>query len=77
MKTILVRYKVKKAHLDDNVRLIRAVFAELERQKPAGVRYASFRLEDGVSFMHVATVSGPNPLTALAVFKEFYVGDLG
>jgi hypothetical protein len=58
----------------DNERLIREVFAELERAKPPGLRYASFELGDGQSFVHIAsieTTDGANPLAALAPFKAF------
>jgi len=70
----MVRYQVKPDQVDDNVRRIQAVFAQLDRDKPAGVRYASFRLPDGVSFVHIASIEtsdGSNPLTALDAFKQF------
>lgn len=70
----MVRYKVEAGRSDENERYIRAVFAQLEREQPAGLRYASFVLPDGVSFVHVASVETPdgqNPLVALDAFKEF------
>jgi hypothetical protein len=42
--------------------------------KPVGLAYASFKLDDGVSFVHIAsidTADGSNPLLAIAAFKEF------
>ena len=74
MKRVMVRYRVRADQAADNERYIQAVFAELEREKPAGLRYASFKLPDGVSFVHIASVEttdGSHPLTALASFKEF------
>ncbi|MDB4957091.1 MAG: hypothetical protein JWO36_4660 [Myxococcales bacterium] len=72
MKHILVQYRVKPDQAADNVALIEAVFAQLAREAPSGLRYASFRLGDGVSFVHIASVEGPaNPLTALAAFQAF------
>jgi hypothetical protein len=74
MKRVMVRYRVKADQAADNERFIQAVFAELERDKPAGLRYASFKLEDGVSFVHIAsieTADGTNPLLAQPAFKEF------
>lgn len=53
---VMVRYKVKADSSGENERLIKAVFAALERERPAGLRYASFKLADGVSFVHVASV---------------------
>jgi len=73
MKTIMVRYKTSEATGDANAALVRAVFEELRTRAPGGVRYASYRLADGVTFVHIATVSAldDNPLTALPSFKAF------
>jgi hypothetical protein len=71
---VMVRYKVKVDRAAENERYIQAVFAELERDRPTGIHYASFKQEDGVSFVHVAAVDtedGTNPLSLLAAFKEF------
>jgi hypothetical protein len=71
---VMVRYKVKADASGENERLIKAVFAELARSKPAGLRYQSFKLADGVSFVHVASVDtadGTNPLLAVDAFKTF------
>ncbi len=54
----VVRYTTKPEHAEENERLIRKVFAELAETEPAGVRYAAFRLDDGVSFVHVAVLEG-------------------
>lgn len=73
MKTIMVRYTTAEAHADANEALVRAVFDELRARAPEGLRYASFRLPDGISFVHLATLEAPgaNPLTELASFKAF------
>jgi hypothetical protein len=73
MKTIMVRYKTSEAHAETNEALVRAVFDELRARAPEGIRYASYRLADRLTFVHVATVDGAdaNPLTALASFKAF------
>jgi hypothetical protein len=74
MKHVMVRYKVKADASAENTRYVKAVFAELERDKPAGIRYATYRQDDGVSFVHLAsieTADGNNPLLALAAFKDF------
>ena len=72
MKQVMVRYKVKPDRAQENEELVRAVYAELQRTTPAGLRYATFQLEDGVSFVHVAqTEEGQNPLTEVAAFREF------
>ena len=74
MKHLLVRYKVKADKVDENLAFIGQVFRQLERDKPAGLHYASFRAADGVSFVHIASIAtadGSNPLTALSAFKAF------
>ncbi len=71
MKTIMVQYKTKKAHADENAVLIRAVFKALHASAPSGFRYSSYRLEDGVSFVHLATVDAKNPLISLPEFQAF------
>jgi hypothetical protein len=74
MKRVVVRYKVKAERLEEHEDLIRKVFAELATVRPAGLAYHALKLEDGLSFVHVATVStadGQNPLTALPAFQAF------
>lgn len=74
MKTVMVRYKVKADRAAENVNYISEVFQQLQREKPEGLHYASFMLADGVSFIHIASMStsdGSNPLNALSAFKAF------
>ena len=80
IRRIMVRYAVKPDRVDENERLIRDVYEELARTAPAGIRYATFRLGDGVSFMHLASVEtddGRNPLEQVAAFARFQenIGD--
>jgi hypothetical protein len=73
--TKVVRYRTKPGQADENERLIRAVFAELDQEGPDGLQYASFRLDDGVSFVHVAVLDGEqNPLTSSPAFAAFQAG---
>ena len=72
MKTLMVRYKTAEAHAEENARLVRAVFDELRARAPDGIRYATYRLADGVTFVHVAThAEDPSRLTSLPAFKAF------
>ena len=74
MKTVVVRYKVKPDRVAENEELVRAVYEELHHARPEGLRYATFRLEDGVSFMHLSetdTEDGHSPLTEVAAFARF------
>src|SRR5262249_9728397 len=72
MHQVIARYKVKPDRAEENLELVRAVYDELERTKPAGLRYATFLLDDGVSFVHIARADAdPNPLPQVAAFQEF------
>jgi hypothetical protein len=74
MKQVMVRYKVKPDRVAENEQLVRAVYDELHRTEPDGLRYATFRLADGVSFLHLSTTEtedGRNPLTEVEAFARF------
>lgn len=73
MSAALVRYRVKPGRTRENTELVEAVYAELAAQRPAGFRYVTFLLDDGVTFMHLAITEGEGrpPLPGLASFKRF------
>jgi hypothetical protein len=73
MSKVMVRYEVKRERAQENEQLIRAVYDELQVSMPAGLRYATFRAGDGVSFVHIASneTGGPNPLLEVAAFERF------
>ena len=77
MKQHMIRYTLKPDRVDENERLSRAVFDALRRQRPAGLHYATFRLGDGVSFMHVVSYddgASADALTSMPEFKAFTEG---
>ena len=75
MRQVMVSYRVKPDRAAENEALVRAVYDELHRTTPAGLRYATFRQDDGVSFVHVAqTDEGVNPLSEVAAFARFQDG---
>lgn len=77
-RTVVVRYTTRPDAADENQRLVEQVFAQLAREHPDGLRYATLRLADGVSFVHIAVAEGEvNPLSQLAAFAEFQreIGD--
>ena len=72
MKQVMVRYKVKPERVAENERLVRAVYEELHRTRPDDLRYKTFRLEDGVSFVHIAfEEDDANGLPDVEAFREF------
>jgi len=78
MRTIVVRYETKPDRADENQRLVEKVFAELAERRPDNFRYAAFRLEDGVSFIHIVVETGDGSnriaLTDIDAFAEFQKG---
>src|SRR3954447_16338528 len=74
MKSTVVRYQAKPDRADENQKLIEAVFSDLTRLEPKGFSYNVFRLEDGISFMHVVVehdVDSPDSLQAVPAFQAF------
>jgi hypothetical protein len=72
MRRVIVRYRVKPDRADENEELVRAVYEELHETKPEGLRYATLRLDDGVSFVHLSeSESDTSPLTEVPAFKAF------
>jgi hypothetical protein len=71
MRQVMVRYKVKPERVTENEELVRAVYAELKGAGPDGFQYATFKLDDGVSFVHLAMSEGESPLPDLEAFRRF------
>jgi len=75
MRTVVVRYETKPDRADENQRLVEKVYAELAERRPDNFRYVTFRLEDGVTFIHMVVEneggSNPTSLTDIAAFQEF------
>jgi hypothetical protein len=77
MKATVVRYQAKPDRVAENTELIQAVFAELNQREPDGFTYKVFRLEDGVSFLHVVIehdIDGPDSLQDVPAFRAFVAG---
>jgi hypothetical protein len=75
MSQMMVRYTVKPEHVEHNEELVRAVYAALDEARPDGLRYATFRLDDGVTFVHIVeTEDGTDPLPGLPAFQRFVEG---
>ena len=73
MGSSMVRYKVRPDRADENESLVKAVYEELGKARPEGLHYATFRLPDGVSFMHIVfeTDQPGSILGEVAAFKAF------
>ncbi len=73
MRTLLVRSKVQAAHVTEVEAAVKRVFAALEKAQPKGIRYASCRLDDGVTFVAMLELDDgvENPLPAYPEFQTF------
>jgi len=73
MGSSMIRYKVRPDRADENESLVKAVYEQLARERPEGLHYATFKLPDGVSFMHVVFESDQpgRILNEVAAFKAF------
>jgi hypothetical protein len=77
VKATVVRYQAKQERAAENQRLIETVFAELDEYQPDGFTYKVFRLDDGVSFIHVVIehdTDQPDSLQAMPAFLAFVAG---
>src|SRR5258708_1392270 len=72
-KITVVRYQATEEAAEENSRLIEHVFAELNADRPEGLRYAAFRMADGVTFVHIAVTEegGGEVLAKSPAFAEF------
>lgn len=73
MSVLMIRAKVKPESVEQVEASASAMFAAIEKAQPQGVRYASCKLPDGVTFVALLEVEDgiDNPLSAMPEFAEF------
>jgi quinol monooxygenase YgiN len=74
MERVLVTYKVKPDRVEENEELIKAVYAELRQINDLEIHYATFKLNDGQTFVHLASFASMDKqpiLTESKAFKAF------
>lgn len=76
MSQTIVTYTVKPGLEEENAALVRAVFDELAKNRPAGFRYAVFQAADSGEFIHLYTDEGAESgaLQHLPAFQAFVAG---
>jgi hypothetical protein len=74
MSVLTVRAKLKPEHVAEAEASVKRMFAAIEREGLEGIRYASIRLADGVTFLALLEIEdgGENPVAALPEAQEFY-----
>jgi hypothetical protein len=73
MKLLMVRATVRAEHVTDIEEAGQGLFAAIEREQLAGIRYASVRLPDGVTYLNLLGLDDgvANPLPALPEARNF------
>jgi hypothetical protein len=73
MSAMMVRGTVKPECVADAEAAVRTMFEAIEKAQPDGVRYASCRLADGVTFVALLELANgnDNPLAAIPEFQAF------
>src|SRR5215472_62306 len=73
MNVLMVRSRVKADSAAEVEAAVAKMFAAIEQTQPRGVRYASCRLPDGVTFVALLALEDgiDNPLPALPEFRAF------
>ncbi|NYE95007.1 hypothetical protein FHU41_001228 [Psychromicrobium silvestre] len=74
LNNVVVTYTVNPQSKAEHIRLIEAVFAQLQTEQPDNIDYQVMCLEDGVTFVHMSsaeTPDGSNPIPKLSSFQDF------
>lgn len=72
---VMVRWKVREDQVGEELARLREVYDELAAAEIDGLRYATYRLEDGMSFMDVVDMpQGPGMLRQIAAFGRYRTG---
>ena len=71
MKAVKVTYTVKPEYVDQNKANIRKVMEAIRTNPIPGMRYASFTLDDGRTFVHINMAKDEETLARLGELKEF------
>lgn len=76
MSVLIVTATIAPEHADAVEASARKMFAAIEQAAPPGIRYASSRLADGVTYVAVLEVEdgADNPLPSIPEFAEFQQG---
>ena len=71
MIKVLVTYKVKSDRVEENEKLVKAVYEELRQKNDPDIHYATFKLDDGQTFAHFASFASPEKQAELTESKSF------
>src|ERR1700761_9684276 len=67
---VMIRCKVRPDGVEAGLESFREVYEEMRSVQPKGLRYATFQLEDKVTFVSFAEMEGPEVLGPLEAFQR-------
>jgi hypothetical protein len=67
---VMIRCKVRPDGVDASLESFQEVYEEMRSVQPKGLRYATFQLEDKVTFVSFAEMEGPGVLQQLKAFQR-------
>jgi hypothetical protein len=67
---VMIRCKVRPDGAEASLESFREVYEEMRSVQPKGLRYATFQLEDRVTFVSFAEMESPQVLQQLEVFQR-------
>jgi quinol monooxygenase YgiN len=67
---VMIRCKVRPDEAEASLESFREVYEEMRSVQPKGLRYATFQLEDKVTFVSFAEMEGPEVLRQLEAFQR-------
>lgn len=74
MSVLTVRAELREEHVAEAEAAVKRMFAAIERERLEGIRYASVKLADGVTFLALLELDDgvENPLPGLPEARAFY-----
>ncbi|GAA4903035.1 hypothetical protein [Streptomonospora salina] len=72
MMRIMFTCELKPDAVDEDLALLKEVYAELEVKRPAGMRYDTFQADDGVTLVSLVELEGgPEAMHGLPAFQRY------
>lgn len=69
---VMVQSKLKPDEVAGTLESLDAVYEELEAARPVGLRYTTYQLDDGVTFVAIVEFAdGPEVLQGLPAFQRY------
>jgi quinol monooxygenase YgiN len=67
---VMIRCKVRPDGVEAGLELLQELYEEMRSVQPKGLRYATFQLDDKVTFVSFAEMDGPEVLQQMEAFQR-------